>query len=31
MAKYTITYSCGHEEAVELFGPMKDRESKIAY
>lgn len=31
MAKYTITYSCGHEEEVELFGPMKDRESNIAY
>ena len=31
MAKYTITYSCGHEKEVELFGPIKDRESNIAY
>ena len=31
MAKYTITYNCGHEGKVELFGPMKDREQKIAF
>lgn len=27
--KYYITYSCGHEGCVELFGPNKDRERKL--
>ncbi len=31
MAKYNVKFACGHEEMKELFGPMKDRESKIAY
>ena len=29
MAKYNVTLKCGHEEVVELFGPMKERENKI--
>lgn len=28
--KYTVTYSCGHEEEIQLFGPNKDRERRIA-
>jgi hypothetical protein len=32
MAKYTVTYACGHGEHEEnLFGPGKDRDSKIAW
>ena len=31
MAKYNVKFSCGHEETVDLFGPVKERESKIAY
>lgn len=31
MAKYDVTYSCGHEGRVALFGPYKDRESKLAW
>lgn len=31
MAKYTVTYSCGHEGVVELFGKVSERERKIAY
>ena len=31
MAKYSITMSCGHDEMVELFGPMKERERKIKW
>ena len=31
MAKYYVTFSCGHEERVELFGQHKDRERKIKY
>lgn len=27
--KYTGTYSCGHEGAINLFGPTKDREWKV--
>lgn len=27
--KYDITYSCGHEGRVELFGKTSDRERKI--
>lgn len=29
--KYDITYSCGHEGRVELFGKTEDRERKIAW
>ena len=29
--KYNIEYSCGHKGTVELFGPTKDRESKIEW
>lgn len=31
MAKYSITYSCGHEGTVELFGKVAEREKKIDY
>ena len=31
MAKYSITMSCGHDEMVELFGPMKEIERKIEW
>lgn len=29
MAKYTVTYSCGHEGVVQLFGKNADRERKL--
>lgn len=29
--KYNITYSCGHEEVVQLFGKGTEREKKIDY
>lgn len=29
--KYTVNFSCGHTETKELFGPVKDRLSRIAY
>lgn len=29
--KYTVNFSCGHTETVELFGKTSDRERKIAY
>lgn len=29
--KYNIEYSCGHKGTVDLFGPTKDRESKIEW
>lgn len=31
MAKYTVTFSCGHEGSVELFGKVAEREKKIEY
>lgn len=31
MAKYTITYKCGHTAEIQLFGPYAERESKINY
>ena len=31
MAKYTVTFSCGHTDTVELFGKDSDRERKIEY
>lgn len=29
--KYQITYSCGHEDTLEAFGPEKDREKKLEW
>lgn len=29
--KYDVVYSCGHKGTVDLFGPTKDRESKIEW
>lgn len=29
--KYTVKFSCGHTDRVELLGPHKDRERKIAW
>jgi len=31
MAKYDVTFSCGHEETIELFGKGSERERKIAW
>lgn len=31
MTKYTVTYSCGHDSTVELFGPGKERERKLEW
>lgn len=31
MAKYEITFSCGHTEIKQLYGPTKERERKIEY
>ena len=31
MAKYDITYSCGHEGTVQLFGKNEERDRKIKY
>ena len=31
MAKYYVTYSCGHEGTVELFGKETDRQRKIEW
>lgn len=31
MAKYTVKFSCGHENVMQLFGKEKDRQSKIEY
>lgn len=31
MAKYAVTYGCGHEATVRLVGPGKDRERKLAW
>lgn len=31
MAKYTVTYRCGHTAEIVLFGKLDDRERKIAY
>jgi hypothetical protein len=31
MAKYTITYSCGHTGEIQLFGKMDERDRKIAW
>ena len=29
--KYTVNFSCGHTETIQLFGPTRERERKIAY
>ena len=31
MAKYTVTYTCGHEGVVNLMGKSEDRDRKLAY
>ena len=31
MAHYNITYTCGHTDRVNLIGPHRSRESRIAY
>lgn len=31
MAKYTVTYKCGHTAEVQLYGKYADREKKIAW
>ena len=31
MAKYQVTYACGHTETTELFGKHTDREKRLAY
>lgn len=31
MAKYDVTYACGHTETVELFGKTSERERKIEW
>ena len=31
MAKYNVTFSCGHQERRELFGKMQGRYSTIEY
>lgn len=31
MAKYNVTYSCGHDGVVDLSGPGKDRERKLEW
>ena len=31
MAKYSITFKCGHDEEIQLTGKVSDREEKIAW
>lgn len=31
MAKYDVTYSCGHSGTIQLFGPYKSRDRKIEW
>lgn len=31
MAKYTVTYTCGHEGVVNLFGKSEERQKTLAY
>jgi hypothetical protein len=31
MAKYNITYKCGHADTIQLYGKTSDRESKAEY
>jgi hypothetical protein len=30
MAKYTVTYTCGHTDTIQLIGPIRDREWRLA-
>ncbi len=30
MAKYNVTYTCGHTDTVQIYGPGRDREWKLA-
>lgn len=31
MAHYDISHTCGHDERIELFGPTRERESRIEW
>ncbi|MEW6016474.1 MAG: hypothetical protein AB1760_00205 [Pseudomonadota bacterium] len=31
MAQYTVTHDCGHTETVQLYGPRRERERKLAW
>lgn len=31
MAWYNVKYSCGHEDRIQLYGPERERRSKIEY
>ncbi len=31
MSKYSITRSCGHEETIQIYGPVRDRDRKAEY
>lgn len=31
MAKYDVTFSCGHKQTIELFGKETERAEKIKY
>jgi len=31
MGKYSVNYSCGHQEGVELFGKVSDREKRVEW
>lgn len=31
MSQYDVTYSCGHKGSVSLFGPTKERDSKLGW
>lgn len=31
MANYDVTHSCRHSRSVALYGPMRDRESKLSW
>lgn len=31
MAKYDVTYSCGHTATIQFYGPSAERERKIAW
>ena len=31
MAKYQVTYACGHTDTIQLYGKEADREKRLAY
>jgi hypothetical protein len=31
MAKYTVNYSCGHSEVIQLYGKCSEREKRISW